>query len=91
MVYVEKGNFDVIEGSFVVVDKTGIRTHIPIGTVALPVPRMRGDLLFIGGFVFNGEKFCSVRRSTTLPKSTRIRACPGFRILSLFVQYVLLP
>jgi CRISPR-associated protein Cas1 len=33
-VYVEKGDLDVIEGSFVVVNKTGIRSHIPIGTVA---------------------------------------------------------
>ena len=34
VIYIEKGNLDVIDGSFVVVDKTGIRTHIPIGTVA---------------------------------------------------------
>ncbi len=34
VVYVEKGNLDVIDGAFVVVDKTGVRTHIPIGTVA---------------------------------------------------------
>lgn len=34
VIYVEKGNLDVIDGSFVVVDKTGIRTNIPIGTVA---------------------------------------------------------
>jgi CRISPR-associated endoribonuclease Cas2 subtype I-E len=31
---VEKGNLDVIDGAFVVVDITGVRTHIPIGTVA---------------------------------------------------------
>lgn len=34
VVYVEKGNLDVLDGAFVVVDKTGIRTHIPIGGVA---------------------------------------------------------
>jgi len=34
VVYVEKGNLDVLDGSFVVVDKTGVRTHIPIGSVA---------------------------------------------------------
>jgi CRISPR-associated protein Cas1 len=34
VVYVERGNLDVLDGSFVVVDKTGVRTHIPIGTVA---------------------------------------------------------
>jgi CRISPR-associated protein Cas1 len=34
VVYVEKGNLDVIDGAFVVVDVTGVRTHIPIGTVA---------------------------------------------------------
>jgi CRISPR-associated protein Cas1 len=34
VVYVEKGNLDVIDGAFVVVDVTGVRTHIPIGSVA---------------------------------------------------------
>jgi len=29
--YIEKGNVDVIDGAFVVVDKNGIRTHIPVG------------------------------------------------------------
>jgi CRISP-associated protein Cas1 len=33
IVFVEKGNLDVLDGSFVVVDKNGVRTHIPIGTV----------------------------------------------------------
>lgn len=32
--YVEKGNLDVLDGAFVVVDKTGVRTHIPVGSVA---------------------------------------------------------
>ena len=30
----EKGNLDVIDGAFVVVDKSGIRTQVPIGGVA---------------------------------------------------------
>ena len=34
VLYVEKGSLDVLDGAFVVVDKTGIRTHIPIGGVA---------------------------------------------------------
>lgn len=34
VVYVEKGNLDVIDGAFVVVDVNGVRTQIPIGTVA---------------------------------------------------------
>ena len=32
--YVEKGNLDVLDGAFVVVDKNGVRTHIPVGGVA---------------------------------------------------------
>ena len=34
MVFVEYGQVDVLDGAFVVVDKTGVRTHIPVGTVA---------------------------------------------------------
>lgn len=34
VIYVEKGNIDVLDGAFVVVDKRGVRTHIPIGGVA---------------------------------------------------------
>lgn len=34
MLYVEKGQIDVLDGAFVVVDVTGIRTHIPVGGVA---------------------------------------------------------
>jgi CRISP-associated protein Cas1 len=33
ILYVEKGNLDVLDGAFVVVDKNGVRTHIPIGDV----------------------------------------------------------
>jgi CRISPR-associated protein Cas1 len=33
ILYVEKGQLDVLDGAFVVVDKNGIRTHIPIGGV----------------------------------------------------------
>ncbi len=34
VIFVEKGNLDVLDGAFVVVDKTGVRTHIPVGGVA---------------------------------------------------------
>jgi len=33
VVYVEKGNLDVLDGAFVVVDKAGVRTHLPVGEV----------------------------------------------------------
>lgn len=33
MVFVEKGRLDVLDGAFVVVDKNGVRTHIPVGSV----------------------------------------------------------
>jgi CRISPR-associated protein Cas1 len=32
--FVEKGQIDVLDGAFVVVDITGVRTHIPVGGVA---------------------------------------------------------
>lgn len=34
VLFVEKGQLDVLDGAFVLVDKTGVRTHIPIGGVA---------------------------------------------------------
>lgn len=34
VVFVEKGQLDVLDGAFVVVDKNGVRTHIPVGGVA---------------------------------------------------------
>lgn len=34
MLFVERGNLDVIDGAFVLVDKNGVRTHIPVGGVA---------------------------------------------------------
>ncbi|MHB8092146.1 MAG: type I-E CRISPR-associated endonuclease Cas1e [Syntrophales bacterium] len=34
VIFVEKGNLDVLDGAFVVVDKNGVRTHIPVGDVA---------------------------------------------------------
>jgi CRISP-associated protein Cas1 len=34
MVFVEYGQIDVQDGAFVVIDKTGIRTHIPVGSTA---------------------------------------------------------
>ncbi|TSH99047.1 type I-E CRISPR-associated endonuclease Cas1 [Verticiella sediminum] len=34
MVFVQYGQIDVQDGAFVVVDQTGVRTHIPVGSVA---------------------------------------------------------
>jgi CRISP-associated protein Cas1 len=34
VVFVEYGQIDVLDGAFVVVDKEGVRTHIPVGSVA---------------------------------------------------------
>jgi CRISP-associated protein Cas1 len=34
VLYIEKGHLDVLDGAFVIVDKTGVRTHVPIGGVA---------------------------------------------------------
>lgn len=34
ILFVEKGSIDVLDGAFVVIDVTGVRTHIPIGGVA---------------------------------------------------------
>lgn len=34
VLFIEKGHLDVLDGAFVVVDKTGVRTHIPVGGVA---------------------------------------------------------
>jgi CRISP-associated protein Cas1 len=34
ILYIEKGKLDVLDGAFVVVDKNGVRTHIPVGGVA---------------------------------------------------------
>ena len=34
ILFVEKGNVDVLDGAFVVVDKNGVRTHIPLGGIA---------------------------------------------------------
>jgi len=34
ILYIEYGQLDVLDGAFVVVDKTGVRTHIPVGGVA---------------------------------------------------------
>lgn len=34
VLFIEKGNLDVIDGAFVVIDKTGVRTHLPVGSVA---------------------------------------------------------
>jgi CRISP-associated protein Cas1 len=34
ILFIEKGQIDVLDGAFVVVDITGVRTHIPVGGVA---------------------------------------------------------
>jgi len=34
ILFVEKGQLDVLDGAFVIVDKNGIRTHIPVGSIA---------------------------------------------------------
>lgn len=34
VIFIERGEIDVLDGAFVVVDVTGIRTHIPVGGVA---------------------------------------------------------
>lgn len=34
MIFVQYGHIDVLDGAFVLVDKTGVRTHIPVGSVA---------------------------------------------------------
>ncbi|MFA6037407.1 MAG: type I-E CRISPR-associated endonuclease Cas1e [Legionellales bacterium] len=34
IVFIEKGQIDVIDGAFVVVDETGVRTQIPVGSIA---------------------------------------------------------
>lgn len=34
MIFVQYGQIDVLDGAFVVIDKTGVRTHIPVGSVA---------------------------------------------------------
>jgi CRISP-associated protein Cas1 len=34
VLFVERGQLDVLDGAFVVVDKNGVRTHLPVGGVA---------------------------------------------------------
>ncbi|HET9066221.1 MAG TPA: type I-E CRISPR-associated endonuclease Cas1e [Gemmatimonadales bacterium] len=34
LIFVEYGQIDVVDGAFVVVDQAGVRTHIPVGSVA---------------------------------------------------------
>lgn len=34
VLFIEKGHLDVLDGAFVVVDKSGVRTHVPVGGVA---------------------------------------------------------
>ena len=34
ILFMERGRLDVLDGAFVVVDRTGVRTHIPVGGIA---------------------------------------------------------
>ncbi len=34
MIFIERGEIDVLDGSFVVIDRNGVRTHIPVGSLA---------------------------------------------------------
>jgi CRISPR-associated protein Cas1 len=34
IIFIEKGNVDVLDGAFVVIDKNGVRTHVPVGGLA---------------------------------------------------------
>jgi CRISPR-associated protein Cas1 len=34
MIFLQYGQVDVLDGAFVLIDKTGVRTHIPVGSVA---------------------------------------------------------
>lgn len=34
MIFIQYGQIDVLDGAFVVIDKTGVRKHIPVGSVA---------------------------------------------------------
>ena len=34
MLFLEYGELDVLDGAFVLIDKTGVRTHIPVGSIA---------------------------------------------------------
>jgi len=51
VIFIEKGNLDVLDCAFVVVDKNGVRTHIPVGGVACLMlqPGTRIRLHDIGG------------------------------------------
>jgi len=34
LLFIEKGQIDVLDGAFVVIDKNGVRTHVPVGSIA---------------------------------------------------------
>ncbi len=34
LLFIERGQIDVLDGAFVVIDKNGVRTHIPVGSIA---------------------------------------------------------
>ena len=62
MIFIEYGEIDVLDGSFVVIDNSGVRTQIPVGSIACimlepgtesptgppPFRRGRGDVADLG-------------------------------------------
>ena len=34
MLFIKRGQIDVLDSAFVVIDKTGVRTQIPVGSIA---------------------------------------------------------
>ncbi len=55
ILFLEKGLIDVKDGSFVIIDKNGIRTHIPVGGIVClmlePGTRISHAAVALAGFV----------------------------------------
>jgi hypothetical protein len=53
ILFVEKGNLDVLDGAFVLLDKNGVRTHLPIrgemGAARMSGPDLLGILHYLLG------------------------------------------
>ena len=49
MIFLQYGQIDVLDGAFVLIDKTGIRTHIPVGSVVLHYARTGNESFPRGG------------------------------------------
>ena len=75
VIYIKKGNLDVIDGAFIVVDKTGVRTHIPIGTVACLMGRV--SPLFTAQAGMNPFFMRDHPRAPVLPGRARIETICG--------------